>query len=178
MSRGLRTAREISATKKIAVFATPLTIANHSHRKVAAAMDPDIEIVEQSCPALANLIERGVLDGPEIREPLKRYTEPVLHSGADTAIFGCTHFPFVQPLFEELCGDSIAFVDPAHEMALETLDVLKKDGLLNRQPEPGTLRLCLRQRAAAAPAWPSTSSRLMNLQLKKFPSLNGYQNII
>ena len=58
MSRGLRTAREISATKKIAVFATPLTIANHSHRKVAAAMDPDIEIVEQSCPALANLIER------------------------------------------------------------------------------------------------------------------------
>ena len=142
MSRGLRTAREISATKKIAVFATPLTIANHSHRKVAAAMDPDIEIVEQSCPALANLIERGVLDGPEIREPLKRYTEPVLHSGADTAIFGCTHFPFVQPLFEELCGDSIAFVDPAHEMALETLDVLKKDGLLNRQPEPGTLRLC------------------------------------
>ena len=105
-------------------------------------MDPDIEIVEQSCPALANLIERGVLDGPEIRKPLKRYTEPVLHSGADTAIFGCTHFPFVQPLFEELCGDSIAFVDPAHEMALETLDVLKKDGLLNKQPEPGTLRLC------------------------------------
>ena len=142
MSRGLRTARAISATKKIAVFATPLTIANHSHRKVAAAMDPDIEIVEQSCPALANLIERGVLDGPEIREPLKRYTEPVLHSGADTGIFGCTHFPFVQPLFEELCGDSIAFVDPAHEMALETLDVLKKDGLLNKQPEPGTLRLC------------------------------------
>ncbi|WP_289122659.1 glutamate racemase [uncultured Megasphaera sp.] len=142
MSRGLRTAREISATKKVAVFATPLTIANHSHRKVAAAMDPDIEIVEQSCPALANLIERGVLDGPEIREPLKRYTEPVLHSGADTAIFGCTHFPFVQPLFEELCGDSIAFVDPAHEMALETLDVLKKDGLLNKQPEPGNLRLC------------------------------------
>ena len=73
---------------------------------------------------------------------MKRYTEPVLHSGADTAIFGCTHFPFVQPLFEELCGDSIAFVDPAHEMALETLDVLKKDGLLNKQPEPGNLRLC------------------------------------
>ena len=111
MSRGLKTAREISATQKIAVFATPLTIANHSHRKVAEAMDGHIEIVEQACPALANLIERGVLDGPEIRGPLKQYTEPVLRSGADTAIFGCTgHFPFIQPLFEEFCGDSIAFV--------------------------------------------------------------------
>ena len=142
MSRGLKTAKQISATQKIAVFATPLTIANHSHRKVAADMDGNIEIVEQSCPALANLSERGGLDGPEIRGPLKQYTEPVLHSGADTAIFGCTHFPFIQPLFEEFCGDSIAFVDPAHEMALETLDVLKKDGLLNPNQENGYLRLC------------------------------------
>ena len=68
MSRGIRTAREISAKKKIAVFATDLTIANHSHKKMAAAIDPDIEIVEQACPALANLVERGVLSGEEIME--------------------------------------------------------------------------------------------------------------
>lgn len=142
MSRGIATAREITTTKKIAVFATELTIANHSHKKIAAAIDPEIEIVEQACPALANLIERGVLSGNEILEPLKAYTTPVIASGADTAIFGCTHFPFIQPLFEELCGDSIAFVDPAHEMALQTLDVLKKDNLLNDDTENGYLKLC------------------------------------
>ena len=76
MSRGIRTAREISARKKIAVFATDLTIANHSHKN------------------------------------------------------------------EELCGDTIAFVDPAHEMALQTLEVLKKGGLLNHDRLPGYLRLC------------------------------------
>lgn len=142
MSRGIATAREITTTKKIAVFATELTIANHSHKKIAVAIDPEIEIVEQACPALANLIERGVLSGNEILEPLKAYTAPVIASGADTAIFGCTHFPFIQPLFEELCGDSIAFVDPAHEMALQTLDVLKKDNLLNDDTENGYLKLC------------------------------------
>ena len=82
------------------------------------------------------------LSGEEIMEPLRRYTAPVIASGADTAIFGCTHFPFVQPLFEELCGDTIAFVDPAHEMALQTLEVLKKGGLLNHDRLPGYLRLC------------------------------------
>lgn len=142
MSRGIATAREITTTKKIAVFATELTIANHSHKKIAAAIDPEIEIVEQACPALANLIERGVLSGNKILEPLKAYTAPVIASGADTAILGCTHFPFIQPLFEELCGDSIAFVDPAHEMALQTLDVLKKDNLLNDDTENGYLKLC------------------------------------
>ena len=148
MSRGIHTASEISTTKKIAVFATDLTIANHSHRKVAAAMDPQIEIVEQACPALANLVERGILSGEEVMAPLRQYTAPVLASGADTAIFGCTHFPFLQPLFEELCGDTIAFVDPAHEMALQTLEVLKKDGILNTSPEPGYLKLCFTAEAA------------------------------
>lgn len=142
MSRGIHTAMDISTSKKIAVFATQLTIAKHSHRKIAAALDPDITIVEQACPALAGLIERGVLSGDEIMQPLREYTAPVIASGADTAIFGCTHFPFIQPLFEKLCGDGIVFVDPAHEMALQTLDVLKKDNLLNPGPEPGYLRLC------------------------------------
>ncbi len=141
MSRGIATAREITTTKKIAVFATELTISNHSHKKIAA-IDPELEIIEQACPALANLIERGILSGEEIMSPLRKYTAPIIASGADTAIFGCTHFPFIQPLFEELCGDTIAFVDPAHEMALQTLDVLKKDNLLNEDAENGYLKLC------------------------------------
>lgn len=142
MSRGIRTAREISVKKKIAVFATELTIASHSHRTIAAQIDPSIRIIEQPCPELAPLIERGVLSGDRLKDALREYTKPVVESGADTAIFGCTHYPFIQPLFEELCGEDIVFVDPAHEMALETLDVLKKQKLLNPDTLPGELRLC------------------------------------
>ena len=147
MSRGIKTAQAISAKKKIAVFATELTILKHSHKKIAAAIAPDLEIIEQPCPALANLVERGILDGEEVMKPLREYTAPVIASGADTAIFGCTHFPFLQPLFEKLCGDSIAFVDPAHEMALRTLEVLKKGGLLNTDSLPGYLSLCFTAQA-------------------------------
>lgn len=142
MSRGIRTAQEISVKKKIAVFATEVTIANHAHRQMAAKMNPEIEIVEQACPGIADCVEQGKLTGPEVTALLKKYTAPVLTSGADTAIFGCTHFPFVQPIFEKLCGDKIVFVDPAHEMSLQTLDVLKKDSLLNSHGMPGYLRLC------------------------------------
>ncbi|MCH4178726.1 MAG: glutamate racemase [Megasphaera sp.] len=142
MSRGIQTAREISLKKKIAVFATDVTIANHVHRNMAAQLDPEIEIIEQACPGIADCVEQGKLQGPEIMSLLRKYTAPVLASGADTAIFGCTHYPFVQPLFEELCGDKIVFVDPAHEMSLQTLEILKKDSLLNHDRLPGYLRLC------------------------------------
>jgi len=96
MSRGLYTAMATSNKKKIAVFATPLTIANHSHKKMAAQIDPKIEIVEQACPVLANLVERGILSGEEVMKPLRQYTAPIVASGVDTAILGCTHYPFVQ----------------------------------------------------------------------------------
>lgn len=142
MSRGLHTAMATSIKKKIAVFATPLTIENHSHKKMAASLDPHISIVEQACPALAGMVERGILSGEELMGHLKEYTAPVIASGADTAIFGCTHYPFVQPLFEALCGENIVFIDPAHEMAMETLDVLKREHLLNNSTDRGYTRLC------------------------------------
>lgn len=142
MSKGIKTAQKISAGGTIAVFATELTIANHSHKKAAAAWDPGLKIIEQPCPELAGLIERGYLQGTKIMAPLQKYLAPVLQTQADTAIFGCTHFPFIQPLFEMLSQDRLAFVDPAHEMALEVLEVLKKADLLNRNSHSGTLQLC------------------------------------
>lgn len=148
MSRGIQTAQEISLKKKIAVFATEVTIANHIHRNMAAQIDPEIEIVEQACPGIADCVEQGKLQGPEVTELLQKYVEPVLKSGADTAIFGCTHFPFIQSLFERLCEDKIVFVDPAHEMSLQTLDVLKKDSLLNNDRMAGYLRLCFTAEAS------------------------------
>lgn len=142
MSRGIETARHISTENRIAVFATPLTIANHIHRDEAARLDPSLTIVEQPCASLASLIERGRLNTEEMRQAVTADTKPVLEAHVDTAIFGCTHYPFVQPLFEEICGDSIVFVDPAHETALQASAILKKEGLLNGQKERGRLRLC------------------------------------
>ena len=147
MSRGLHTAIDISPKKKIAVFATKVTIESHSHKQMAARMNPDITVVEQACPALANLIERGVLYGEEIMAPLREYVRPVVESGADTAILGCTHYPFIQPLFEKLCGDDIVIIDPAHEMALETLEVLKKNHLLKTDHLPGQMHICFTAQA-------------------------------
>ncbi len=152
MSRGIKTAKDTTTEKRIAVFATPLTIANHIHKKEAEKTDPFLTIVEQPCASLAGLIERGKLDGPEIREAVRDDVAPVLKARVDTAIFGCTHYPFVRHIFEEFCGESVVFVDPAHETALQTLAVLKKKNLLNTQRRPGYLHLCFTAEAGRGAA--------------------------
>lgn len=143
MSRGLHIQlRTLVLIRKLPYLPCQATIDSHSHKKMAEKIAPDITIIEKACPALAGLVEQGVLQGEEILAPLHEYVQPVIEAGADTAIFGCTHYPFVQNLFEKELCPHIVFVDPAHEMALDVLDALKENGTLNMADEPGHLRLC------------------------------------
>lgn len=142
VSRGIKTAAALNKNKKVAVMATQATINSHSHRQAAAAEYPELTIVEQACPALAHLIEMGKLSGEEILEPIREYLVPVMEAGVDTAVLGCTHFPFVQTLMEEVSHHKIAFVDPAMETALKVQALLEKEQLLNPQQKIGSMELC------------------------------------
>ena len=141
MSSGLRTAIDISPKKKIAVLANEVTINSHSHKLLAAEIDPKIEIIEQSCPLLTNLIETDVLNSDLLLQIVREYLEPVWESGADTVVFGNTHFPFIKKLMEAESREDIVFVDPAYEMAKETMHVLSKRNLANLQRTPGVVQL-------------------------------------
>jgi glutamate racemase len=42
----------------------------------------------------------------------------------DVLILGCTHYPLIAPVIQEILGPNVALVDSAHETALEVRDVL------------------------------------------------------
>ena len=53
----------------------------------------------------------------------------LLDQGADTIVLGCTHYPFLQPLIERLCGPSVRVIDPAPAVARQTVKVLEQRGV-------------------------------------------------
>ena len=54
---------------------------------------------------------------------------------------GCTHFPFVKPLLEELTAGRIQFVDPAYETSDLVRRRLEQKNLFNTQETLGTVTL-------------------------------------
>ena len=54
---------------------------------------------------------------------------------------GCTHFPFVQPLLEELTSGRIRFIDPAFETSELVRHRLESKNLFNPQDTVGTVTL-------------------------------------
>ena len=53
----------------------------------------------------------------------------------------CTHFPFVQPLLEELTSGRIQFIDPAFETSELVRRRLEGNDLFNPQETAGTVTL-------------------------------------
>ncbi|MGW8250660.1 MAG: glutamate racemase, partial [Anaerolineales bacterium] len=66
--------------------------------------------------------------------------QPMLAQGIDTVALGCTHYPFVIPLIQEIVGDSVRVIDPAPAVARQVERVLRASSLTNRQGSSSELR--------------------------------------
>jgi glutamate racemase len=62
----------------------------------------------------------------------------MLAEGIDTVVLGCTHYPFVIPMIEEIAGPSVRVIDPAPAVARQTGRVLIDRGISNQEAETGS----------------------------------------
>ena len=83
------------------------------------------------CPLFVPLVEEGWLKDPVTVEVANRYLEPLLESGIDTLIMGCTHYPLLRSTLRQIMGEKVNLVNPAYETARELKSLLERDGLNN-----------------------------------------------
>lgn len=109
--------------RKAAVFATPASIATHSHRRGIEKVLPEAEITEVPCDGLAHAIETCA-SREEIRTLIAGLIQSYHAEGAEAAVFGCTHYPLVRDVFEELMPHTF-FLDPAEKTVEAAMKELK-----------------------------------------------------
>ena len=56
---------------------------------------------------------------------------PMLDQGIDTVVLGCTHYPFVIPLIEQIVGETVRVIDPAPAVAKQAKRLLAAGGMKN-----------------------------------------------
>lgn len=113
----------VISNDRVGVLATPATAASGAYRRAIHAVRPDAQVTEVACPAFVPLIEAGVLDSPELRTAAQTYLAPLLAADVDTVVMGCTHYPLLRDLFEQMLPSHTRLVDPA-EAAVERLGPL------------------------------------------------------
>jgi glutamate racemase len=98
-----------------------------------------VKILQDTCPGLVKEIESGNLNGSSTRAILERALKPMLEQGIDTVVLGCTHYPFVIPLIQEIVGPEVRVIDPAPAIARQVARQLEAHGLTATATHPGQL---------------------------------------
>ena len=125
-------------SRVVGVLATTGTLASPNVGKLLASYGADVEFVIQPCPGLADQIEKGELESPATRALVTRYVRPMIDKGSDILVLGCTHYPLIRSMIEDVAGLSVEVIDPAPPVARELRRRLASAGLLNDSGTAGT----------------------------------------
>ncbi len=78
-------------TGVIGVLATAGTLKGSKYLNTKGRFEDDVTIVEHVGQGFVELVENGILDGPEAEAVVRRSLQPLLDAGADRIVLGCTH---------------------------------------------------------------------------------------
>lgn len=125
----------------ILAMATPMTIREEKFRKLMARFENQAKIIPLACPGLMDFVERGDLDGDDLRKYLVELFYEFKDIQIDAVVLGCTHYPFVAKMIQEVLPGDVQLFDGGEGTAREMRRRLKVAGLLNPSMEKGTVEI-------------------------------------
>ena len=139
MEPAVKPAAEYTQTGKVGVLATPATFQGALYASVVERFANGVELLQSTCPGLVQEIEMGNLDGLAARRILQDALLPMLEKNIDTVVLGCTHYPFVIPLIQQIVGENVRVIDPAPSVARQAGRLLEVGARRNRSKSKGSV---------------------------------------
>lgn len=131
-----RMAIQNSKTKSIGVIGTPATINSNAYARAIHLLDKDAKVFSQACPLFVPLVEEGWFDHPATRLIAQEYLKPVIAEQVNTLVLGCTHYPLLKPLLQDIMGKSVQLIDSAEAMADIAADLIDQQNIGNKNSTP------------------------------------------
>ncbi|MBT0956471.1 glutamate racemase [Alphaproteobacteria bacterium KMM 3653] len=117
--------REV-ATRNVALFATPATVASRAFQRELAFRAIGVDVEAQACGGVVDAIEDGDMILAEALvnshvDALKRKMP-----NPDAAILGCTHYPLMMEQFKKALGEGVAVFSQPDLVAESLADYLER----------------------------------------------------
>jgi len=131
MEPALKPAALQTRTKKIGILATENTFNGRLFKQTFEKHANGIDVFIQPGYGLVELVEKGEQNSEKARLLLERYLTPMMEKGADTLVLGCTHYPFLKDMIQQVAGTRLAVIDPSDAVAAQTKRILMEYGLIS-----------------------------------------------
>ncbi len=166
---GAKTVCEKTKTNIIGVIGTTATIKSNSYKKTILkySKSKKVKIYSVACPLFVPLIEEGWMDKiyqekyyQKLR--LKRvdyenyynriinhekilkyvaseYLSVLKQKNIDSLVLGCTHYPAIKKVLQDVVGKKVVLIDSAKETAKKVYEILKLKNWLNDSFKSGSI---------------------------------------
>lgn len=123
--------------QKVGVLATGVTLTGERFTSLVQKFGGGLTVINQPCPGLVEKVEAGEVSSRETRALLERYLQPLKAEGVDVVVLGCTHYPFLKPLVQQLVASGVQVIDTGEPVARQVRRVLTENALLNPASQGG-----------------------------------------
>ncbi|MFA9558647.1 glutamate racemase [Evansella sp. AB-rgal1] len=122
----------LKATKNdhIGVIGTEGTIKSGAYYRELTNINDRVKVESLACPDFVPIVESGVFSGDIVRRTVSEGLKPILSTKIDSLILGCTHYPLLAPLIQEIAGEDVEIICSGDETAREVSALLYHQDLL------------------------------------------------
>lgn len=120
----------LTKTGVVGILATSNTVASARFQALVERFDPLARVVAKPCPGLVELIEQVPIDQNAVRELLRPVIEAFQQDNVDVIVLGCTHYPFVAPMIQQMAGEHVMVIETGRPVARQLRHRLEEASLL------------------------------------------------
>lgn len=130
---GASAAIKSTPSGKIGVIGTPMTVQSDIYRQKIQSLAPQTEVESLACPKFVPLVESGTIASSLTKKVVYETLRPLVGK-VDSLILGCTHYPLLRPIIQNVMGPDVKLIDSGAE-CVRDISVLLNYFEINRSRE-------------------------------------------
>lgn len=130
---GARKAVEITrneANPKIAVIATEATVSSNAYAEAIQRATGNAEVIQTACPLFVPLAEENWTKESETFSIAGKYLQKINEFQPNALVLGCTHYPILREVIQQIVGDTVTLIDSGEATAEEVEKLLQEKDLV------------------------------------------------
>lgn len=111
---GSSAAIKSTTSGKVGVIGTAMTIQSDIYRQKIQLLAPQIEVLSLACPKFVPIVESNETKSSVAKKIVYETLEPLVGK-VDTLVLGCTHYPLLRPIIQNVMGSEVTLIDSGAE---------------------------------------------------------------
>lgn len=121
---GSRAAIKSTSNNRVGIIGTEGTVKSKMYENWIHSKDNKVQVTSLACPKFVPIVESNEHKSAIAKKVVAETLRTLKNKQLDTLILGCTHYPLLKPLIQNVMGEEVTLIDSGAETISEVSTIL------------------------------------------------------